>query len=137
MVGEYFQVVESSQGVLFGASDGCVEEAMPTRVASAQRQPKSRFSPPTAGAKATHQLWLSNPGMTWAQAAQARGIKPSSAMDDLVAAAIASAAGGQATDLSRLASELQIGSPGSVCSRPFLMHDIIVKMAHFVSKRVA
>ena len=55
---------------------------MPTRVASASGSPKSRFSPPTAGAKATHQLWLSNPGMTWAQAAQARGIKPSSAMDD-------------------------------------------------------
>ena len=78
---------------------------------AANQQTKSaRSKPASTKARATHKLWLENPGMSWGALADALLLTPERVVSHLVECACS----GMETDITRLAAQLQIGYPNSV-----------------------
>ena len=123
MTAEYFQVVEPRVGTLVSdAVDSSDDPATSLEAASTaaahpdaspaayQHTKRARSKPASTKARATHKLWLENPGMSWGALAEALFLTPERVANHLVECAC----NGMETDITRLAAQLQIGYPNSV-----------------------
>lgn len=110
MLAEYFQVVEPGVGTLVSARESGGAETQRRERAILKQRNRSQLRQPPSVSKAVHSTWLEQPQITWADLGSQYGMPPQKVLESLCLCASI----GMASDLRRLAAQMQIGAPNSV-----------------------